>query len=120
MQQATTLACLLFIQPMASQVLPNLFSSQISDAQSLAKCLSIPNLPEQTQCYDVCKIVQQNPMTDLCRYPHLCSGGCKVRRSEKSILTLMIIFRVKINVAIYIEPRNGVKIGGYLSPMNSD
>ena len=33
-----------------------------------------------------------------------------VRRSEKSILTLMIIFRVKINVAIYMEPRNGVKI----------
>ena len=33
-----------------------------------------------------------------------------LRRSEKSILTLMIIFRVKINVVIYIEPRNGVKI----------
>ena len=34
----------------------------------------------------------------------------RIRRSENSILTLMIIFRVKINVAIYIEPRNGVKI----------
>ena len=33
-----------------------------------------------------------------------------LRRSENSILTLMIIFRVKINVAIHIEPRNGVKI----------
>ena len=33
-----------------------------------------------------------------------------LRRSENSILTLMIIFRVKINVDIYIEPRNGVKI----------
>jgi hypothetical protein len=29
---------------------------------------------------------------------------------ESSILTLLIIFRVKINVAIYIDPRNGVKI----------
>ena len=31
-------------------------------------------------------------------------------RSEKSILTLRIIFRVKIYVNIYIEPRNEVKI----------
>ena len=33
-----------------------------------------------------------------------------VRCSESSSFTLMILFRVKINVAIYIEPRNGVKI----------
>ena len=32
-----------------------------------------------------------------------------VRRSENSILTLMIMLRVKIDVTIYIEPRNGVK-----------
>ena len=38
------------------------------------------------------------------------SLGSYTLRREKSILTLMIIFRVKINVAIYIEPRNGVKI----------
>jgi hypothetical protein len=30
--------------------------------------------------------------------------------SETSILTLIIMFRAKTNVAIYIEPRNGVKI----------
>ena len=35
---------------------------------------------------------------------------CPLRRSENSILTLMFIFRVKTNVAIYIEHRNGVKI----------
>ena len=32
-----------------------------------------------------------------------------IRRSENSIWTLMIIFRVKINVATNIEPKNGVK-----------
>ena len=36
--------------------------------------------------------------------------GWTLRRSENSILKLMIIFRVKINGAIYIEPRNGFKI----------
>ena len=36
--------------------------------------------------------------------------GDQLRRSESSILTLMIIFQVKINVALYIESRNGVKI----------
>ena len=35
---------------------------------------------------------------------------CRLRSSESSILALMIIFRVKINVAIFIEYRNGVKI----------
>ena len=33
-----------------------------------------------------------------------------IRRGEKSIWTLRIIFRVKIYVNIYIEPRNEVKI----------
>jgi hypothetical protein len=33
-----------------------------------------------------------------------------LRRSESSILSLIILFRVKINAAIYIEIRNGVKI----------
>ena len=35
---------------------------------------------------------------------------CGVRRSESSILTLRIMLRVKINVSIHIEHRNGVKI----------
>jgi hypothetical protein len=45
----------------------------------------------------------------LCLQKRCCVNDT-IRRSEKPILTLMIIFRVKINVAIYIEPRNGVKI----------
>ena len=39
---------------------------------------------------------------DELRYSHM--------RVKNSILTLMIIFRVEINLAIYIDPRNGVKI----------
>ena len=35
---------------------------------------------------------------------------CGVGRSEQSILTLRILFRVKIYVNTYIEPRNEVKI----------
>ena len=37
-------------------------------------------------------------------------GDSAVGRSEQSILTLRIIFRAKIYVNIYIEPRNEVKI----------
>ena len=33
-----------------------------------------------------------------------------LRRSENSILTLIIMLRVKIDVSIHIQPRNGVKI----------
>jgi hypothetical protein len=37
-----------------------------------------------TQCYQVCKIVQQNPTTDMCRFTHLSSGGrgCTVACQE--------------------------------------
>ena len=37
-------------------------------------------------------------------------GGAAVGRGESSILILIIIFQGKINVNIYIEPRNEVKI----------
>ncbi len=41
---------------------------------------------------------------------HFIMYNITLGRGESSILTLRIIFRQKINVNIYIEPRNGVKI----------
>ena len=76
MQQTAVLTSLLVIQSMSSQNLPKLLSSQISDAKCLSKCLSVPTLPEMTQCYEACKILQQNPSSDLCQFPQLCGEGC--------------------------------------------
>ena len=40
------------------------------------------NEVEEKSCYEVCKILQQNQHTDLCNYPHFCSGGCRIACEE--------------------------------------
>ena len=81
MQAATILVSLTFsplVTSLTQATLPSLFSHQISDAKCLAKCQSLPEQTEAARCYDICKIRQDNPATDLCRYPAICTAGCAV------------------------------------------
>ena len=67
----------------------------------------------------ICRVPTLNNQTVLLLIQIICSAICFfgdsfiipdiLRRNENSILTLMIMLRVKIDVTIYIEPRNGVK-----------
>ena len=79
MHQTNIILSLLSLQPvLSSNPLHLLLSPQISDAKCLAECLSIQNLAKRTECYQTCKIVQQNTGSPLCQFPHLCSPGWQV------------------------------------------
>ena len=64
----------------------DLLKSPISDAKCLAKCADVPTPTSQAQCYQVCKYIQDNPTTDLCRVPDLCVDfGCQIACQELSM-----------------------------------
>ena len=88
---------LLLAPPTKSQSVETLLHSALSSAQCQAKCLSNPFLlmPEdQEDCLTICSIVQTNPSTSLCRYPTLCTGGCKAAcqhppKTDTSLVSLV-------------------------------
>ena len=68
-----------------SDPLLDLLKSPISDARCLAKCADVPTPTSQAQCYQVCKYLQDNPTSDLCKVPDLCVDfGCQIACQELS------------------------------------
>jgi hypothetical protein len=59
-----------------------LLKSQIENAKSFAKCLNAGNSEERTLCFQICKLVEENPETDICKFPKFCTGGCKIACEE--------------------------------------
>ena len=55
-----------------------LLKSQIENAKCFAKCLKGENSEERALCFQICKLVQEKPETDICKFPKFCTGGCKI------------------------------------------
>ena len=73
----TLLTVILLTHPTRSQSVETLLHSTISSAQCQARCLSLSTTSDQEDCLTICPIVQANPTTSICRFPTLCTGGCK-------------------------------------------
>ena len=54
-----------------------LLKSQIENAKCSAKCLNGVNSEERSLCFEICKLVQENPATDICKLDKFCTGACK-------------------------------------------
>ena len=54
-----------------------LLKSQIQNAKCFAKCLKGVNSEERSLCFEICKLVQENPATDICKLDKFCTGACK-------------------------------------------
>ena len=63
----------------------NLLKTQIENAKCFAKCLNGPNSEERTLCFEICKLVQETPETDICKFPKLCTGACKTACEKDNI-----------------------------------
>jgi hypothetical protein len=75
--QISILTAILLTHPTKSQSVETLLHSTISSAQCQARCLSLFTTSDQEDCLTICPIVQANPTTSICRFPTLCTGGCK-------------------------------------------
>ena len=58
--------------------LEKLFRGQISDAKCFSLCQAGRNEEDRSQCFVICKIIQENPSTDLCALSEVCLGGCQI------------------------------------------
>ena len=69
---------LLFVFPIIviATDLELLIKPQIEDAKCSAKCLNVP-MEEKSLCFEICKLTQENPKTDICKFPKFCTGGCE-------------------------------------------
>ena len=61
-----------------------LLKSQIENAKCFAKCLKAENSEDSTLCFQICKLAQENPETDICKFPKFCTGGCKIACEEQN------------------------------------
>ena len=73
----TLLSSILLTHRAQSQSVETLIHSTISSAQCQARCFSLSTTSDKEDCLTICPIVQANPNTSICRFPTLCTGGCK-------------------------------------------
>ena len=78
MSTTQTIIFLTFIQSVLTLQLEKLFKEKISDAKCFAKCQEAPTQEDRSQCFVICKILQENPGTDLCSLNEVCLGGCQL------------------------------------------
>ena len=62
-----------------------LLKSQIDNAKCFSKCLNGKTVEERTLCFEICKLVQENPETDICKFPKLCTGACKTACEKQNV-----------------------------------
>ena len=70
-------------QTILSLNLEKLLADKISDAKCFAKCQEAATEEDRGQCFIICKIIQENPETDVCSLAEVCLGGCKVACGER-------------------------------------
>ena len=81
----TLLSSILLTHRAQSQSVETLIHSTISSAQCQARCLSLSTTSDKEDCLTICPIVQANPITSLCRFPKLCTGGCQAACQADSL-----------------------------------
>ena len=61
-----------------------LLKSELDNARCFARCLSVMDSAEAKTCLDICKLVQVDPETDICKFPKFCTGACKIACGQQS------------------------------------
>ena len=71
-------------RPIISVNLEKLLHDKISDAKCFAQCHEAANEEDRSQCFVICKIIQENPQTNLCGMSEVCLGGCKIACDDRN------------------------------------
>jgi hypothetical protein len=71
-------------RPIISVNLEKLLHDKISDAKCFAQCREAANEEDRSQCLVICKILQENPQTNLCGMSEVCLGGCKIACDDRN------------------------------------
>ena len=71
-------------QSILSVNLEKLLHDKISDAKCFAQCQEAANEDDRSQCFVICKILQENPQTNLCGMSEVCLGGCKIACDDRN------------------------------------
>ena len=61
-----------------------LLKTQIDSARCSSKCFDQQTSEEYSMCIEICQLKQENPDTDICRFPRFFVGGCKTACGELS------------------------------------
>ena len=72
------------LQNSLGEDLQKLLMNQIASAQCSSKCLNQPTSKDFSLCFEICQLKQENPDTDICKFPKMCTGGCRTACEEDS------------------------------------